>query len=140
MNAILFTAGTDWRPWLYLLAGLILTGLVLSTILLIWVVWRVRRIDLPAGADALTALQRTPFVVVLLLDLLDLGLDIFSVPFTWPLLGRLGLAPLRGVTIIEGLIPGTQLVPTMSLAWLFARWIGKHRHLSRINDNHNLKV
>jgi hypothetical protein len=117
----------DWRPWLYLLLGLMLAGLVLSSVLLVWVIWRVRRIDLPAGADALTALQRTPFVVVLLLDLLDLGLDIFSVPFTWPLLGRLGLAPLRGVAVIEGLIPGTQLVPTMTLAWLFARWLGKRR-------------
>jgi len=137
MNTVIFAAEIDWRPWLYLLLGLMLAGLVLSALLLIWVIWRVRRIDLPAGADALAALQQTPFVVVLLLDLLDLGLDIFSVPFTWPLLGRLGLAPLRGITIIEGIIPGTQLVPTMSLAWLFARWIGRHRRLSRINDSRN---
>ena len=129
----------DWRPWLYLLLGLILAGLVLSSVLLVWVIWRVRRIDLPAGADALTALQRTPFVVVLLLDLLDLGLDIFSVPLTWPLLGRLGLAPLRGVTIIEGLIPGTQLVPTMTLAWLFSRWLGSRRS-RRILDSQNLDL
>ena len=127
----------DWRSWLYLLLGLMLAGLVLSSLLLVWVIWRVRRIDLPAGADALTALQRTPFVVVLLLDLLDLGLDIFSVPLTWPLLGRLGLAPLRGVTIIEGLIPGTQLVPTMTLAWLFSRWLGSRRS-RRILDSQNL--
>lgn len=126
----------DWRPWLYLLLGLMLAGLVLSTVLLVWVIVRVRRIDLPAGADALTALQRTPFVVVLLLDLLDLGLDIFSVPLTWPLLGRLGLAPLRGVTVIEGLIPGTQLVPTMTLAWLFSRWLGRRRP-GRIPDKSN---
>ena len=117
----------DWQPWLYLLLGLMLAGLVLSSVLLVWVIWRVRRIDLPAGAGALAALQRTPFVVVLLLDLLDLGLDIFSVPFTWPLLGRLGLAPLRGVTVIEGLIPGTQLIPTMTLAWLFAHWLGRRQ-------------
>ena len=127
----------DWRPWLYLLLGLMLAGLVLSSLLLVWVIWRVRRIDLPAGADALTALQRTPFVVVLLLDLLDLGLDIFSVPLTWPLLGRLGLAPLRGVTVIEGLIPGTQLIPTMTLAWLFSRWLGSRRS-KRILDSQNL--
>ena len=140
MILLLQASEFDWRPWLYLLLGLMLAGVVLSSVLLVWVIRRVRRIDLPAGADAITALQRTPFIVVLLLDLLDLGLDIFSVPLTWPLLGRLGLAPLRGVTIIEGLIPGTQLVPTMSLAWLFARWIGRHRRLSRINDNHNLEV
>ena len=126
----------DWRPWLYLLLGLMLAGLVLSSVLLVWVIWRVRRIDLPAGADALTALQHTPFVVVLLLDLLDLGLDIFSVPLTWPLLGRLGLAPLRGVTVIEGLIPGTQLVPTMTLAWLFTRWLDRRRP-NRVLDIRN---
>ncbi len=122
---ILMASEADWRPWLYLLLGLMATGVVLSTFLLVWVIWRVRRIDLPAGADALTALQHTPFIVVLLLDLLDLGLDIFSVPLTWPLLGRLGLAPLRGVTILEGIIPGTQLIPTMTLAWLFARWLNR---------------
>ncbi len=128
---MLFQTGDfDWRPWLYALLGLMVAGLLLSVVLLIWVIWRVRRIDLPAGADALTALQRTPFVVVLLLDLLDLGLDIFSVPLTWPLLGRLGLAPLRGVTVIEGLIPGTQLIPTMTLAWLFARFVKKYSDIS----------
>jgi hypothetical protein len=135
---ILMASEADWRPWLNLLLGLMATGVVLSTILLVWVIWRVRRIDLPAGADALTALQHTPFIVVLLLDLLDLGLDIFSVPLTWPLLGRLGLAPLRGVTILEGIIPGTQLIPTMTLAWLFARWLnrlgGGRRSIGRTID------
>jgi hypothetical protein len=134
MIPLILTGEIDWRPWLYLFLGLMLTGIILSALLLIWVLWRVRRINLPAGADALTALQRTPFVVVLLLDLLDLGLDIFSVPLTWPLLGRLGLAPLRGVTVIEGLIPGTQLVPTMTLAWLFARWMSGRGQSKRIND------
>ncbi len=133
---MLFQTGDfDWRPWLYALLGLMVAGLLLSVVLLIWVIWRVRRIDLPADADVLTALQRTPFVVVLLLDLLDLGLDIFSVPLTWPLLGRLGLAPLRGVTVIEGLIPGTQLIPTMTLAWLFARWLHRKNRSNRINVN-----
>jgi hypothetical protein len=71
--------------------------------------------------------------VVLLLDLLDLGLDIFSVPLTWPLLGRLGLAPLRGVAVLEGIIPGTQLIPTMTMAWLFARWLKRRDRSKRIN-------
>jgi hypothetical protein len=134
MMLLLQAGDFDWRPWLYLLLGLMGAGLVLSSFLLIWVIWRVRRIDLPAGANALIALQRTPFIVVLMLDLLDLGLDIFSVPITWPLLGRLGLAPLRGVTLIEGVIPGTQLIPTMTLAWLFARWMGRQGQPSRSNS------
>ena len=127
------------RQWLLVVLIMIGIGLLISLALLAWVIWRVRRIDLPAGADALTALQHTPFIVVLLLDLLDLGLDIFSVPLTWPLLGRLGLAPLRGVTILEGIIPGTQLIPTMTLAWLFARWLnrlgGGSRSIGRNNSN-----
>ena len=47
----------------------------------------------------------------------------FSAPIAWPLLGRLGLTPLRQVTVIEELIPGTQVIPTMTLAWLAARII-----------------
>jgi len=100
---------------------------VLSLLLLGWVIWRVRRIKLPAGADFFTALRHTPFVVVLLLDLLDLGLDFLSAPIAWVLLSRLGLAPLRGVTVIESLIPGTQVIPLMTLAWLAARFLGRQR-------------
>lgn len=99
-------------------------ALALALPLLAWVIWRVRRIALPAGADFFTALRHTPFVVVVLLDLLDLGLDFLSAPIAWVLLTRLGLAPLRGVTIIEELIPGTQIIPTMTLAWMAVRFLG----------------
>ena len=99
-------------------------ALALALPLLAWVIWRVRRIALPAGADFFTALRHTPFVVVVLLDLLDLGLDFLSAPIAWVLLTRLGLAPLRGVTIIEELIPGTQIIPTMTLAWVAVRFLG----------------
>lgn len=96
-------------------------SLLISLVLLVWVLWRVRRVRLPADADFVTALRSTPFVVVLLLDVLDLSLDFLAAPIAWALLGRLGLAPLRGVTIIEELIPGTQLLPTMTIAWIFVR-------------------
>ncbi|MBP7961525.1 MAG: hypothetical protein KA003_06105 [Caldilineaceae bacterium] len=99
-------------------------ALALALPLLAWVIWRVRRIKLPVNADFFTALRHTPFVVVLLLDLLDLGLDFLSAPIAWVLLTRLGLAPLRGVTIIEELIPGTQIIPTMTLAWVAVRFLG----------------
>jgi hypothetical protein len=104
----------NWRG--LLLAFLIVagTGLALSLALLAWVLWRVRKVQLPAGSDTLTALRMTPLAVVVLLD-------IFSAPISWTLLGYLGLRPLRGVTVIEGLIPGTQLLPTMTAAWLIAR-------------------
>jgi hypothetical protein len=85
------------------------------------VLWRVRKIQLPPDADFFTAIRLTPLVVVLLLDLLDFTLDFLSAPVGWLLLTRLGLGPLRGVTVVESLIPGTQIVPTMTLAWIAVR-------------------
>lgn len=98
-------------------------GLILALLLAGWVVARVRRINLPPNADTLTALRATPLSVVLLLDALDFSLDFLSAPIAWIILGRLGLAPLRGVSVIESLVPGTQFIPTMTLAWLFARFM-----------------
>lgn len=102
--------------------GIVLTtALALALLLLVFVVWRVRRINLPANADFFTALRHTPLVVVVMLDLLDLALDFFSAPFAWVILGRLGLEPLRAVTAVEAVIPGTQALPTMTIAWIIAR-------------------
>jgi hypothetical protein len=103
------------------------SALVIAVLLLGWVIWRVRRINLPPDADFVTALRATPFVVVLVLDLLDFGLDFLSVPVAWVLLGRLGLAPLRGVTVLEELVPGTQFLPMMTAAWVIARLVGRRR-------------
>lgn len=118
--------GTEVNLTWFLSTVLLFIGisLALALLLLAYVLVQVRRIHLPPDADFFTALRLTPFSVVVLLDLLDFGLDIFSAPVSWILLGRLGLAPLRGVTVVEELIPGTQLIPTMTLAWLFARFTG----------------
>jgi hypothetical protein len=107
--------------WLIVVLSFLGAGLVLSVALLAVVIWRVRKIRLPEDADWITTMRMTPILVVLLLDLLDFSLDIFSVPITWPLLGYLGLRPIRNVTVLEGLIPGTQLIPTLTLTWLLAR-------------------
>lgn len=96
-------------------------SLLLALVVLVWVIWRVKRIHLPPEADFMTALLATPLAVVVLLDLLDLSLDFLSAPFAWVILGRLGLKPLRGVTMVESLIPGTQVLPTMTVAWIVAR-------------------
>ena len=106
---------------IYLILIAIAVGLVLSLALLVWVLWRIKRIDLPPNADFFTTLRATPLVVVLLLDALDLALDFLSAPIAWVILGRLGLQGLRGVTIVEDLIPGTQFIPTMTAAWVLAR-------------------
>ena len=96
-------------------------GLALSLLLFGWIVWRVRRIQIPPGADALTTLRITPLIVVVLLDLLDFSLDFLAAPFAWVILNYLGLKSLRGLTVVESLIPGTQFLPTMTVAWIVAR-------------------
>lgn len=96
-------------------------GLALSLVLFVYILWRIRRINLPQDADPMTALRLTPLSVVILLDLLDFSLDFLSAPVSWVILGYLGLRPLRGVTMVESIIPGTQFLPTMTAAWVFAR-------------------
>jgi hypothetical protein len=118
-----------------IIALLLMGGaLLLALLLLGWVIWRIGRIELPADAGLLSTLRATPFLVVLLLDLLDFSLDFLSAPISWIVLSRLGLAPLRGVTAIEGLVPGTQLIPTMTAAWLVARLVKRDRrgHAKRV--------
>ena len=112
----------DFGEVLKAIAIVVGIGLVLSLIMAAWIFWKVRRINLPAGTEFFDALRATPLSVVILLDLLDLSLDFFSAPFSWIILGRLGLEPLRTVTVIESLIPGTELLPTMTVAWLIARF------------------
>jgi hypothetical protein len=40
------------------------------------------------------------------------------------ILDQLGLKALRGVSAVEALIPGTQLIPTMTLCWFGVRLFG----------------
>ncbi len=105
------------------LASVMFIGLVLSLALLAWVFLKVRRINLPAGSEFFDALRATPLSVVILLDLLDLSLDIFSAPVAWVILSKLGLEPLRPVTVVKDLIPlpGLEVLPTMTIAWGVAR-------------------
>lgn len=110
-----------WNDVLMTIGIVILIGLCLAILFAIWVVWRVRRINLPANAGFFEALRATPLSVVILLDLLDLSLDFLSAPFAWVILGRLGLEPLRAVSVVESFIPGTQAIPTMTISWIIAR-------------------
>jgi hypothetical protein len=117
----------DLTQFLYPLLILFGIALTLALLLLAWIIWRVRRINLPPDADWVTAMRATPFVVVLMLDLLDFSLDFFSAPFAWIILSYLGLKPLRAVTTIESLIPGTQFLPTMTAAWVIARFMKREQ-------------
>ena len=104
-------------------------ALLVSAMLFGFVIWRVRKIQLPPNADFFTAMRATPLIVVLTLDVLDFTLDFLSAPMGWMLLTRLGLGPLRGVTVVEGLIPGTQIIPTMTLAWIASRLLKAERFI-----------
>lgn len=117
--------------WIFLLifVGLAVFSLIAATLLTLVTYRRLRHLRLPSDADFTTCLRAVPISVVIILDLLDFGLDVFSVPIAWVLLGKLGLQGLRGITIFEEIIPGTQLLPTMTLAWIgiriYDRFIGQ---------------
>ena len=118
---------------LLLILGLLVGGSLLLALLLLGLVVRhIRKIKLPVEADLFTALRATPLVVVLVLDLLDFSLDIFSAPISWAVLTRLGLKPLRGITVVESLIPGTQFLPTMTAAWIIARLAKDQKWVDRL--------
>ncbi len=102
-------------------------ALLLALLLAVWALRSIRRVHLPPDADFMAALRVTPLPVVIVLDLLDLSLDIFSAPIAWFLLGRLGLAPLRGVTVLEGVIPFTGFIPLMTVAWVLVRLYDRNR-------------
>ncbi len=113
------------RIFLLVFAGLAVLSLVAAFLLILMTYRGLRRLRLPSDADFMTCLRTVPISVVIILDLLDFGLDIFSVPIAWLMLGKLGLQGLRGITVLEELIPGTQLLPTMTLAWIGIRLYDK---------------
>jgi hypothetical protein len=51
-----------------------------------------------------------------MIDLLDFALDFLAAPISWIILDRLGLKALRGVSMLESLVPFTQAIPTMTIA------------------------
>lgn len=81
----------------------------------------VRRMHVPPGADFFTTMRHVPLALVVLLDLLDFGLDIFAAPIVWLALDRMGLRGLRDKAALEALVPFTGPIPTFTLAWLAAR-------------------
>ena len=107
-----------------LLLGLTLAGIAL---------FKLRKLDVPPNASFVETLHYTPLLVVVAVDLLDLAFDFLAAPISWTLLDRLGLKALRGVSTVEALIPGTQLIPTMTLCWIGVR-------LLRLTWNQRLQI
>lgn len=118
------TTSTDtlqtFGTYLLIIMGI---SLVLALLLLIVVIRQVRKIDIPPDAGFQETLLLTPFSVVLMIDLLDLGLDFLAAPISWIILDRLGLKALRGISAAEAIIPLTQAIPTMTLAWIGVRFM-----------------
>ena len=107
--------------WLLVAMGAALAVAVLGLAL----IWRqVRRLNVPPNAGFFDTLRYVPLTLVILLDLLDFGLDIFAAPVSWIVLDRLGLRGLRNKAAIEALIPFTQPIPTFTLGWVAARLFG----------------
>jgi hypothetical protein len=107
--------------WLLIFMGV---SLVLAVLVGVWV-WRsVKRLRIPDDATFVEAMRITPLSVVILIDLLDFGLDFLSAPVSWVILSSLGLQKLRAASVVEALIPGTQFLPTMTVAWLGVRFFG----------------
>lgn len=84
----------------------------------------------PEGAGFRDTLRAVPLRLVIGLDLLDFGLDVFAAPLTWLLLDRAGLRALRNIASLEALVPFTQPVPLLTVCWLGVRlldWVGVAR-------------
>jgi hypothetical protein len=104
-----------------ILLGITLVGLVLVSLMLGLSAYKLRKLNIPANASFAETLHYTPILVVIAIDLLDLVLDVLAAPASWLILDRLGLKALRNVAAIEAIIPGTQLIPTLTLCWLGVR-------------------
>ena len=84
-------------------------------------------LEIPPDADFFETLRVIPITVPIALDLLDLAFDVFAAPISWFILDLLGLEALKTVTVVEGLVPGTQILPTLTIAWVLARVIRQDR-------------
>lgn len=111
----------SFRTFGQVIVSLLVISAVLGAILLALVYRSLRRIQVPPGADFFTTVRAVPLGLVIALDLLDLGLDFLSAPIVWVILSRFRLQALRNVAAVEALIPFTQPIPTLTLAWFAAR-------------------
>lgn len=105
------------------IGGIILVALILAAVVLAVAIRKLRKVRVPPDADFFTAVRAVPFSLVVGLDLLDLGLDSFSAPIIWFILNKTGLQALRNVASFEAFIPFTGPIPTLTLAWLAARYL-----------------
>lgn len=111
----------DLRTIGLILAAMFFAGVVLFLLMLAYAYRTVRHLDIPSDAGLADTLHVTPLLLVVGIDLLDLTLDVLAAPASWIILNRLGLSALRNMATLEAIIPGTQLIPTLTLAWIAVR-------------------
>lgn len=109
------------RTFGQVLLSVLLISVALGLLLLALIYRRLREIKVPPNADFFTTVRATPLSLMIALDLLDLGLDVFATPIVWIVLSRFRLQALRNVAAVEALIPFTQPIPTLTLAWFAVR-------------------
>ena len=126
---------TSMGQLLQIFAVVAVVALVLALVGLVLMHRRLQRIRVPANAGLATTLRHVPLGLVVILDLLDLGLDIFATPIVWIILSRYRLQALRNTAALEALIPFTQVIPTLTIAWIAVRALNLgDAHLGRIID------
>lgn len=111
----------QWWNVLSTLAIIMGVCVVIALIGLFALVRQIRQLRIPRDADFFTTMRYIPLPLVILLDLLDFGLDIFSAPIMWVVLDRMGLPNLRNKAVVEALIPLTNIIPTFTVSWFAAR-------------------
>ncbi len=117
----------QWREFFAIVAVVLVGAAGLGLIGLVLIHRSLRRLRVPPDADFATTLRLVPLPVVVVLDLLDFGLDIFAAPLVWLVLSRYRLQALRNVAAFEALIPFTQVLPTLTTAWVVVRILGLGR-------------
>ncbi len=112
------------RTFIIILLAIFVVAAVVGALLIGWALGKLRerKLRVPAGADFFTTVRNVPLPLLVGLDLLDLGLDVFSAPIIWFVLNRLKLQKLRNVATIEALIPFSNVIPTLTVAWLIAHF------------------
>ena len=114
----------EWRNIPLILGIMALCAATLGLVGLLLIHRSLRRLRVPPEAGFATTLRHVPLSLVLVLDLLDLGLDIFAAPIVWLTLSRYNLHALRNVAAVEAIVPFTQPIPTLTVAWFAVRLLG----------------
>ena len=110
----------------FAILGVMGISLVAAILLFVLVVRQIKQLNIPPDATFNETLRQVPFLLVVFLDLLDLGLDVLAAPISWVILDRMGLKALRNVSTVEALFPFTQPIPTLTLCWLGVRLFPKN--------------